>query len=634
MGSACSKLLAAASLPLLLSAAQAATEDLGNGFCSHGVGTTAGYHRGAVATVDGKGRDVVLMWLSDHRGGYGFLMVDAETGNSEQLPMPFPCVGYAAFSSILSSGNKFYTHFDGHFTEFDPVERAFTFTRKCGGVLGSGMTEDDNGVIWAFTIGVPKRPKRALVSFDPKTRELKEFTAPEGGTWPTWVSLLAADDAGWIYFGIGSRATHTIAFDPRTSMEKPILLDEDPRPGTAYLYRDLDGEVYGTPVYDADATWYEFYKGEARKVGKRERIQRKPIITANQGLFHRDFPDGKRIKTLDMAENLLAVEDPKTGQVKEVRFTYTTESPYIMGVAAAPDGTICGGTAFPMRFVSFNPKADQWISRPCYSQWNTVASQGGRLFIGGYNRGSLLEWDPSRPWVATEREKQGCNPLHLADSRPAIHRPHHLLAYPDGKTLVLSGLPGGLMFWDRETRTRTLVMSSDIVPHHSTTSLMALPGGKLLGGTARSTTGEGTPDSELYIMDVATKRVEWREALLADVPAYKDLCAAPGGLVYGVAHPARFFVFDPARRKVVREEDLGPTLGPVVVHQGPRVFVFGPHGEIYMLFVKGIARVEPETYRVSLLAESPVPISAGGDILDGRLYFTNGPSLYSWRLPE
>ncbi len=37
---------------------------------------------------------------------------------------------------------------------------------------------------------------------------------------------------------------------------------------------------------------------------------------------------------------------------------------------------------------------------------------------------------------------------------------------------------------------------------------------------------------------------------------------------------------------------------------------------------------------LSLLASSPVPITAGGDYLDGRIYFASGSRLYSFRVAE
>ena len=99
MGCAHSKLVVfvgAGLIALAAGAAFAATDDLGNGFFHHGVATPVSNRRGTVATVDGEGRNVVLVWLFDHRGGYALLMLDAETGDSEQIPMPFPPGGALA----------------------------------------------------------------------------------------------------------------------------------------------------------------------------------------------------------------------------------------------------------------------------------------------------------------------------------------------------------------------------------------------------------------------------------------------------------------------------------------------------------------------------------------------------------
>ena len=59
------------------------TQSLGNGFFHHGVATATSNHRGIVTTTDGEGRNVVLVWLFDHRGGYAFLCIDAETGQAK-----------------------------------------------------------------------------------------------------------------------------------------------------------------------------------------------------------------------------------------------------------------------------------------------------------------------------------------------------------------------------------------------------------------------------------------------------------------------------------------------------------------------------------------------------------------------
>jgi hypothetical protein len=338
----------------------------------------------------------------------------------------------------------------------------------------------------------------------------------------------------------------------------------------------------------------------------------------------------------------MTVQDPKTGTTKKLSFDYRSEGAHLMGVAVAPNGTICGGTAFPMRFFSYDLQADKWTNRDAYGQWNTVARQGDRFFVGGYGAGFLLEWDPAREWVPTEKGKQDANPLFLTACTPAINRPHELLAHPDGNTLVLAGTPeygftgGGLLFWDRKTKKRVLVEHTQIVPEQATMSLAALPDGRLLGGTTTSpgTGGEKKAgQAELYIMDMKTKKVLWHEAVFPGAQEYTDLCRGHFGVVYGVVDRSRFFVFDPAKRKVIHQLETTAQFGSTSHGQGPRIFVTDFQA-MYMLFVKGIARIEPGTFEIKLLAESPVPVSVGGDYHKGRIYFASGSHLYSYKVPD
>ena len=175
-------------------------------------------HRGTVATVDGEGRDVVLVWLFDHRGGYAVLVIDAETGKSQQIPMPFPPGGDCPYASILSSTNKYYTHFNSHFTEFDPVKREFTFVHQTAPQMAMSMTEDDRGVIWSVTY-----PNSGLVSYNPATGEFKDYGHLHKENWLQYPRHIAADDQGWIYFGIGTTTSHILAFDPAAGQVKEVV---------------------------------------------------------------------------------------------------------------------------------------------------------------------------------------------------------------------------------------------------------------------------------------------------------------------------------------------------------------------------------------------------------------------------
>lgn len=621
---------------VLLLAAQgvpAATEDLGSGFRHHGVATPVSNHRGIVATVDGAGRDVVLCWLFDCRGGYALLMVDAETGKSESFPMPFPPGGDCPYASILSSGNKFYTHFNSYFTEFDPVQRKFTFTSKTAPQMAMGMTEDDNGVIWSVSY-----PQSGFVSFNPKTREFKDYGQVYKQNWAQYQRYVAADDAGWVYAGVGSTNSQILAFDPTTGKAKPLLAENERGHGAATVTRDRNGKVYGY-CGTAHKRWLELYKGERRDLTEAPKIDRKPIITESQSLFYRQFPSGRTLEEFDTVERTMAVRDPKTKQTTTRKFDYASEGAHIMGICAAPDGTLCGGTAFPMRAFAYDPREDTWTNRAAYGQWNTVARQGDCFFVGGYGGGFLLQWEPAAPWVPTVKGKPG-NPQYLTEVTPTIHRPHDLLPLPDSRTVVLAGTPGygytggGLLFWDRETKQQVVLKHEDLIPEHSTNALAVARHGKLLGGT---TIGAGTGGevkatvAELYLLDLATRKIEWHAPVLPGARSYTDLAPGPYSLVFGVADCSRFFVFDTRKREIVYQRDLKQEFGPTNNQQGPRVFVKTPKG-LYMLFGRGIASLNRRTFEIKLVAESPVSIGPGGDYYDGRIYFGSGSRMYSWQV--
>lgn len=613
------------------------SRDLGDGFRDHGVATPISNHRGTVATVDGEGRNVVLLWLYDHRGGYALLMIDAATGKAEQFPMPFDQGGDGPFASVLSSRNRFYSHFGSHFVEFDPAQRAFTFHHSTVPQMAMSMTEDDTGRIWSGTY-----PNSAVACYDPATGDFRDYGNLYDQNWRQYPRSIAADDTGWIYFGIGSTASQVISLDPDSGEAKPLLVEKERAQAHAKVYRDLNGKVYAHPSGQGEEGWMELYHGERRDVPRPTNPRLKPIIASSQALFHRDFPDGSELLVCDLVERRLKVREARSGDVHEVSFGYSSEGAHLMGIARAPDGTLCGGTAFPMRFFSYNPGTDRWINREALGQYNTVASTVDRFWIGAYTHGLLEEWNPAQPWVTTERDNPRANPVLHYECGNVINRPHDLLPFPDGRTVVLAGTPGygltggGLLIWDVQARSATLLEHTNLLPQHSTMSLAPLSDGNLLGGTTvNAGTGgeERATEAELYILDMTARSLLWHERVLPGVHDYTDLCALPDGRVLGVADQRRFFVFDPATRRVVHERDLEPEFGPTTSQQGPRVFVRDMHGRVFLLFRRGIAAVDLDDFRIGMLAESPVGVGPGGDYCDGRIYFGSGSHLYSYELP-
>ncbi len=622
-------------LPALMLAAQAVSaqsEDLGGGFMDHGVATPISNHRGTVATVDGEGNPVVLSWLMDHRGGYGLLMIDATTGEAQLFDTGLR--GNSPFAAILSSRNRYYTHYENTLLEFDPAKPGFTFRGETHSGMAMSMTEDDEGRIWAASY-----PNSGVCSYNPETGELRDYGHVYDQNWRQYPRDIAADDQGWIYFGIGNTAAQIIILNPETGEATPVLAEDERGHGRCPVYRDMNGRCYAsTPA----GQWYELYEGQATKIDEPAERNPKPIIEGSQALFHRSFPTGERLAYLDLVNRRLGVTE-EDGDTRVLEFDYESEGAHLMGLATASDGTICGGTAFPMRFFSYNPATDEWTNRAAYGQYNTVEPTEDVFYFGGYTGGWLLEWDPSAPWVDTEKGNPDSNPRFLAEAKPTINRPHCLLAYPDGRHVILGGTPGygltggGLMIWDRENETAEILTHEDLVMYQSPMSLLPLPDGKLLVGTtvAPGTGGEQIAKvAEMFILDLATRQIEWQEPILDGVSSYGDFVAGPDGLVFGIADRTRLFVFDPETRTIVAETNLEEAgVGPTNWQQGPRVFVTSPDGRYFVLLSAGIGELNPETYEVELLAESPVSVGPGGAWHDGRIYFGHGSHMYSWQVP-
>lgn len=624
---------AVASLPGLT---LAATKDLGNGFRDHGVCAPISNHRGTVATTTPDGHNVLLLWLMDHRGGYALLLADATTGKVQAFPVPFKFKEFdAPFASILSSANKFYTHQNSHFIEFDPATRAFTFSHKSAPQMAMAMTEDDNGVIWSVTY-----PNSGLVSFDPKTKAFTDYGSLHKETWQQYDRSLAADDAGYIYFAIGNTSSQIIAFDPTTRKATAILPAAERKQGSAYLYRDLDGKVYGQALRDDKEPWYELYKGAARKLDSHPTLHPKNYVSGSQALNETTFPDGTRADA-DLVNRVLTVENPETKDRKQYPFDYSSDGAIVMEASASPDGhTVLGGTTFPMRCFTYDPKTDSLTNVAAYGQWNTAQRQGDHFFVFGYPHGFLLDYNPAQPWVPTVKDKPG-NPQFLIECLPTIYRPTKLLALPDNRRLVCAGTPdygytgGGLLLWDRTDSSHALLKDTDLIPNQSTESIVALDDNTILAGT---TTQPGTGGekkahlAELYTLDLANHKITWHAPLLPGTQEYTDLAPAPNGLVYGVADAHLFFVFDPKSHTITHQFDTTPTLGTTAHEQGPRLFIQPGDGTTYLLFKKGIAKVDPANHALTLVAKSPLPIEAGGDLVDGRIYFISGSHLCSYQL--
>ncbi|MGJ7029615.1 Vgb family protein [Niabella hirudinis] len=605
-------------------------------FADHGPASAYSTTRGTVAVVDEKGRNVVLSWLFDVRGGYALSLVDAATGKSEVFPMPFNPGGDCPYASVFSSRGKFYTLFNSNFVEFDLGKRAFTFHHKTAPQMAMGMTEDDKGKIWAVTY-----PNSGVVCFDPATGAFTDYGYLNKENWQQYQRYMATDDQGWVYFALGNTNSQLIAFNPESRQVNKLLQPAERKRGTAYLYPDKNGKVYGQALADTNGAWYEMYEGRIKPIGTGHRPNEKPIITGSQALRHLSFPDGSKVTSLNLIDKVLITEDAH-GKKNTVNFDYPSEGSWVMGVGTSPDQqSLIGGSSFPMRQFNYTAAADKWSTRPAFGQYNALTTSGSYVFFGSYPGGVLVMWDTKKPFKEGSAMAKDNNPRVLFKCTPVIHRPHRVLVHPDGKTVILGGTPeygytgGGLLFYDITTNKHVLLTDNDIEKDQSTMSLTNIAGGKVLGGTTVSPGTGGEQKARLallYIIDPVSKKLMWKEPVIAGAKSYTDLTTRKDGKVYGIADRSIFFLFDPQTKKVIFQKDVRKLYGNTVGEQSPRVFINGEGDDLYILFENAITKVDPQTSEIRLLSKTPQAIRAGGCFLKNQIYFISGSHLFSYTL--
>lgn len=328
----------------------------------------------------------------------------------------------------------------------------------------------------------------------------------------------------------------------------------------------------------------------------------------------------------------VTIKDHQSGQIREVSFDYKTEGAIITGIAISPDGLIIGGSMFPMFYFQYNPKNGQWTRYNSYGQYNTFAVQDESIFIGSYPKGKLLKWNTNRKRVPIQNENKESNPKQLAGIYPYIKRPLDLLVYPGKKIVIMGGRPsrarfgGGLLIWNREKHSSKILKHVDTLFSQSTKSLVALPNSRFLGGTTIEP-GDHTqiPKAKRavpYIMNLNNHKLTWKGSVIHKARSYPDLCVAPNGLVMGIANKNIFFVFDPKTHNVLHRVNLHKTFGShIPFMQGQRSFIKSPDGDIYLLLEKGILEINPNNFKLTLVAKSPTKITAGGAYYNGRIYF-------------
>ena len=591
------------------------------GFVDHGIPTPVAQTRGVVSTVDQSGQDVILTWLQDWRGGYAILMVNAETGASQQFDVPFKPDGDEPSAIYLSSKNRLYTLFNSQFVEFDVASKRFTFHGKVNGKTAMSLTEDKDGRIWAATY-----PNNQLVSFNPQNSSLQNHGQLAKESWTQYPRSIAVDAHGWVYVGSGLAASQIYAYNIQSHATQALLSSSQRVSGTAVVTQSQSNVVYARNGRQQ----FMLTNGKASGLSAGAQVAESNLKGGAQNLVDREFPSGRRLVSVDMHDRTLVTRDA-SGQQKTVKFNYTTQGAALTFVCATGDNKVCGGTRFPMHTFYYNAGDNKFDSKQLPRQPNVMAALGSRLYVAAYPDGKLFQ-----------ESENGKNEFsEVLNAYPSINRPHAMLIMGGGSQIALAGTPeygttgGGVMFWNRSSGQKSRIDHWHLVPNHSVQAMVELSNGMLLGGTtvAPGTGGvtKATDSSELFLMDANTHEVRWRGAPVPGAKTITDLMVGTDGLVYGLADSVDLFVFNPNNRQVVSVNRFSKDLGPSVYAQGTRAFVKGADGSIYVLLYNGIGKVDTKAHTVSRVVSSPVRITVGGAAANGRIYFGSNNHLYSWK---
>lgn len=591
------------------------------GFVDHGIPTPVAQTRGVVSTVDQSGQDVILTWLQDWRGGYAILMVNAETGASQQFDVPFKPDGDEPSAIYLSSKNRLYTLFNSQFVEFDVASKRFTFHGKVNGKTAMSLTEDKDGRIWAATY-----PNNQLVSFNPQNSSLQNHGQLAKESWTQYPRSIAVDAHGWVYVGSGLAASQIYAYNIQSHATQALLSSSQRVSGTAVVTQSQSNVVYARNGRQQ----FMLTNGKASGLSAGAQVAESNLKGGAQNLVDREFPSGRRLVSVDMHDRTLVTRDA-SGQQKTVKFNYTTQGAALTFVCATGDNKVCGGTRFPMHTFYYNVGDNKFDSKQLPRQPNVMAALGSRLYVAAYPDGKLFQ-----------ESENGKNEFsEVLNAYPSINRPHAMLIMGGGSQIALAGTPeygttgGGMMFWNRSSGHKSRIDHWHLVPNHSVQAMVELSNGMLLGGTtvAPGTGGvtKATDSSELFLMDANTHEVRWRGAPVPGAKTITDLMVGTDGLVYGLADSVDLFVFNPNNRQVVSVNRFSKDLGPSVYAQGTRAFVKGADGSIYVLLYNGIGKVDTKAHTVSRVVSSPVRITVGGAAANGRIYFGSNNHLYSWK---
>lgn len=302
-----------------------------------------------------------------------------------------------------------------------------------------------------------------VVQVDPVSGNIQIFQNPDPENMYAYVSIGSDGQLACLFKMVSPQVQ---ALDPSTACWKRIgpVVNVQKQDGFVECVRGKDGLLY----VRSHAGLFRIHNNEG------ERVEDVVVDTEDRRTKPR-YLDGNG-NGLTFKE----VEIPRAnGKHKIVHLDYTPPGSHIYHVRPGPNGKIYGGSALPLHFFEYDPKAgkshDYGQASSSSGQIYSMGWMDNQLYFAVYTHGILCVYDPTRPWdwptdvegAKNMRKNESFpidhayypgrigskqrNPRQLGRMDPVAYRPRAMVCGPAGKVWVASvcdyGMWGGTLSW-------------------------------------------------------------------------------------------------------------------------------------------------------------------------------------------
>jgi hypothetical protein len=543
------------------------------------------------------------------------LSVDPETGNTTVFTNPV-AGEWAAYGFAVGPDGDIYlgTAPTAHFVKLDP---------KRGTSIDVGRPAKTEEWIFDLTFGSDERlygatyPEAKLVRYSPKTGALEDL----GRLDPTeqYARYIVSSNDGFLYVGIGSGKANVAVYQIATMQHREILPLDAQTAGITKVYRAQDGKIYAS----TGARLFLCNHWTATEVT--------PDDSNKPGSEAPKLHDGRMPNLAEKNGALrLSLTNPATRGEVEHEVHYRGQKLSLFRIGFGPDNTLFGSSVLPIHFLRLDPanRSVSEIGNLGAGEVYSFLTHRDRFIMGVYaGLTALMSYQPG----ASFHPAPGVgNPLLFSPKGVATSwRPMAMVEGPDSAVYIGSIAPYGqlespLLKFSPETGS---AQQYPIIHDQGITSL-AVWRNLLIGGSTINGGPGGHPTQTsacIFLWDPATQKKIFEMTPVPGKAMILDLIAAPSGHVYGIADDT-LFEFDPKSQTILGRQSV-PFSKVIYDSVG-----LDHTGNIWGLAKEGIFTIDTKTSKVRFAAPSPVEITGGFAMRDGKIYFIAGSSVYSYTM--